>query len=94
MLLRNTDTDSEIVYKDVEPSKVGSSDKKLTKTKNFTDWWEENGATLVSDDKEQVKSNMPDGQEQEAVKFPDFNSLTPEQKQHIFDQLPVSETIQ
>ena len=89
MRLHNTDTEPDKVYKDVEPSKVGSSDKKLAESKNFTDWWEENGATLVSDDKEQVKSNMPDKHEQAANKFPDWHSLTPEQQKHIYDQFYV-----
>lgn len=88
MLTRTTDTEPKTVYKDVDPEKPGQqSDKKLSETKKFTKWFEKEKATLLSNDTEQVKGNNPDMQE--ADKFPDWNSLTPEQRQHIFDQFYV-----
>ncbi len=88
MLTRTTDNEPRIVYTDVDPSKPGhSSDKKLSETDKFQKWLEEGKATLVSDDSEQVEGDMPD--EQESNKFPDWHSLTPEQKQHIYDQFYV-----
>lgn len=85
MLMRNTDTEPIVVYKDIDPSKVNRQPvKKLAETDKFTEWFEENKATLVSDESKQVKGNTPDGQESD--KFPDFSSLTPEQQQQIFDQ--------
>lgn len=86
MLTRTTDTGPIIIYKgDTEPLKPGQkSDKKLSETKKFTEWFEKEKATLVPNDNEQAKDSMPDGQG--ANKFPDFRSLTPEQQQHIYDQ--------
>ena len=85
MLTRTTDTEPRNVYIDVDPSEVNQPPaKKLAETKKFTEWFEENGATLVSDESGQVKGDMPD--EQEADKFPDWHSLTPEQQQAIYDQ--------
>ena len=88
MLTRTTDTEKITVYTDVDPSKPGHpSTKKLAETDKFTEWFEGNKATLVSDDSEQVEGDMPD--EQASNKFPDWHSLTPEQKQHIYDQFYV-----
>ena len=84
MLTRTTDTEI-TVYTDVDPSKRGQpSTKKLAETDKFNKWFKDNKATLVSDNSEQVKGNMP--AEQEANKFPDWGSLTPEQRQHIYNQ--------
>ena len=83
LLLRNTDTVPKTIYKDIDPSEPGNqSSKKLAETKKFTKWFEENRETPVSSD--QVKGNEPD--EQETDKFPDWNSLTPEQQKQIYDQ--------
>lgn len=88
MLTRTTDTEPRTIYIDVDPSKPGNkSSEKLSETKKFTKWFEENGATLVSDDAKQVKGDIPD--EQEADKTPDWHSLTPEQQQYIYDQFYV-----
>ena len=84
MLTRTTDTEITL-YNDVDPAKAGHSpDKKLSDTDKFTKWFKEGKATLVSDDSEQVKGNMP--AEQKVDKFPDWNSLTPEQQQQIYNQ--------
>ena len=89
IFMRDTDTESIVVYKgDVAPSKPRRpSAKKLSETGKFTKWFEENKGTLVSDDSEQVNGRMPD--EQDTDKTPDWHSLTPEQKQHIYDQFYV-----
>ena len=84
LLMRDTENEPIVVYKPPTQEVLDNIDKKLAETDKFTDWWEENGGTLVSDDKQQVKDSIPD--EQEADKFPDFRSLTPEQRQHIYNQ--------
>lgn len=88
VLMRDTNTQPQNVYLDVEPPTRGQpSTKKLSETDKFNKWFEEGNATLVSDNSEQVKGNMP--AEQEANKFPDWHSLTSEQKQDIYDQFYV-----
>ena len=88
ILTRTTDTEQRTVYNDVDPSKSGHpSTKKLAETDKFTKWFEGNKSTLVSDDSEQVEGDIPD--EQDANKFPDWHSLTLEQKKHIYDQFYV-----
>ena len=85
MLTRTTDTEIITVYTDVDPSKRDQpSTKKLAETDKFTEWFKDNKATLVSDDSKQQNGNLPN--QQEADKFPDWHSLTPEQKQQIYDQ--------
>lgn len=85
LLLQNTDTEPKSVYIDVDPSKANDpSAQKLSETDKFTQWFDKNKATLVSDDSKQANDSNPDMQE--ADKFPDWNSLTPEQQQQIFDQ--------
>ena len=85
LLTRTTDTEPIIIYKDVDPSKPGhQSGKKLAEKDKFIEWWEDGKVKLVPDDSQQVEGNMSNGQETD--KFPDFNSLTPEQRQHIYNQ--------
>lgn len=81
MFMWNTDTKPVNIYRDVDPSKANDpSAKKLSETDKFSEWFEENNATLVSDEGEQVKD------EQKSDKTFDWHSLTPEQQQQIFDQ--------
>ena len=85
ILTQTTDTKDITVYTDVDPSKRGQpSTKKLAETDKFTEWFEENKTELVSDDSEWVEGDIPD--RHESNKFPDWHSLTPEQKQQIYDQ--------
>ena len=88
LLLRNTDTEPVKVYRDVDPLKANDpSAKNLSETDKFNEWWEANKAMLVSDDSKQANDSNPDSQE--SNKFPDWQSLTPEQQQQIFDQFYV-----
>ncbi len=85
LLTRTTDTEPINIYKDIDPSKPGhQSGKKLAESDKFIEWWEDGKVKLVPDDSQQVEGNMSNGQETD--KFPDFNSLTPEQRQHIYNQ--------
>ena len=88
VLMRDTNTQPQNVYLDVEPPTRGQpSTKKLSETDKFTKWFEQNKTKLVSDEIKQVEADIPD--EQESNKFPDWHSLTLEQKKHIYDQFYV-----
>ena len=83
LLMRNTDTEPVKVYKtDIEPTYKSSN--KLSETKEFTEWWEDKKAELVSNESKQGKVILSNGQEVDET--PDWNSLTPEQRQQIFNQ--------
>lgn len=86
LLLRDTDTEPTVIYNYTEPARATKKPiaEKLSKTEKFKDWFEENKATLVSDESEQVKDNLPD--EQKTDKFPDWHSLTPKQQKYIADR--------
>ncbi len=86
LLMRDTDTEPTVIYNYTEPARATETPiaEKLSKTEKFKGWFEKNKATLVSDESEQAKDNIPDGQETD--KFPDWHSLTPEQQKHIADR--------
>ncbi|MCG9133487.1 hypothetical protein J5I95_17590 [Candidatus Poribacteria bacterium] len=75
------------------------TDKKLSETDEFQQWWKERHATPPSDATEPPKSevveavetfaspvNAPSVDEAETENFPDFWSLSVEERQRIFDQ--------
>lgn len=75
------------------------TDEKLAETDAFLRWWKERQATPPSDGTEPPKSevieavetvaspvNAPSVDEAETENFPDFWSLSPEERQQIYDQ--------